>query len=220
MGTKRDPQMPKTGCGLMQTVDRPQLNRDLSSKSFHDYYWLKEELISFCREIGINSSGGKHDISDRISNYLETGEIVAKPKKRKTKATSRFDWNQETLTADTLITDNYKNTENARVFFRQAIGKQFKFNTQFMNWMKVNQGKTLGEAIAEWQRIAELKKSGTYKTEIGSQFEYNRYTRAFHTHNPGLSAKDARHCWKLKRSRPGSNQYEDTDLMFLEAIEL
>jgi hypothetical protein len=208
--------MSETGCGLMQTADRPQLNRDLSAESFRDYYWLKEELVSFCQETGINSSGRKGDISDRISNYLETGKIIVKPQKRKTKAASRFDWNQETLTADTIITDNYKNTENVRVFFRQEIGKHFKFNTLFMHWMKANQGKTLGEAITEWQRIAELKKSETYKTEIAPQFEYNLYTRAFHTHNPGLSAKDARHCWKMKKSEPGHNQYEDTDLRFLE----
>lgn len=203
----------------MQTTSRPQLTRNLSAESFRDFYWLKEELVSFCREISINSSGSKQAIADRISKFLETGEMVNKLKREKPERSSCFDWNQETLTIDTIITDNYRNTENVRAFFRQAIGKQFKFNTQFMNWMKANQGKTLGEAITEWQRIAELKKRNAHRTEIAPQFEYNRYTRDFHAQNPGLSAEAARHCWKTKRSRPGNNQYEDTDLIFLKTGE-
>lgn len=199
----------------METTTRPQLDENLSAESFQAYYWLKEELVNFCREVGINSSGGKRDIADRILNYLETGKIITKPKPRKAKTVSRFDWKQEKLTIDTIVTDNYKNTENVRAFFQQEIGKQFKFNAPFMNWMKVNQGKKLGNAIVEWRRIADLKRNKTHQAEIAPQFEYNRYTRDFHAHNPDLSTKDARHCWKTKRSMPGSNQYEDSDLLFL-----
>lgn len=204
----------------MESMNRPQLDKNLSAKSFQEYYWLKEELVSFCRELGISSSGGKRDIADRLLEYFKTGEIGTKPKQRKQKITSRFDWNREPLTIDTILTDNYKNTENVRAFFQQKIGKPFKFNVLFMNWMKTNQGKTLGDAIVEWHRIVELKKNKMHQTEIAPQFEYNKYTRDFHANNPHLSAKDARHCWKIKRSRPGSNQYEDSDLMFLEQVEI
>ncbi len=117
----------------MEAMARPQLDKNLSAKSFEEFYWLKEELVIFCRKIGISSSGGKRDISDRISKFLQTGEIVTKSKRGKAKATSCFDWKNETLSVKTTITDNYKNTENVRAFFQQVIGKQFKFNTQFMN---------------------------------------------------------------------------------------
>lgn len=204
----------------METLIRPQLDKNLSAESFHEYYWLKEELVSFCRKIGINCSGGKRDIAGRISSYLETGEIDTKPSRRKAKPASRFDWNHESLSVNTTISDNYKNTENVRAFFQQEIGKQFKFNTQFMNWMKMNHGKTLGDAIIEWQRIAVLKKDKNHQTDIAPQFEYNRYTRDFHAKNPALTAKDAVHCWKIKRNRPGNNQYEDKDLMFLDEMKI
>jgi len=84
-----------------------------------------------------------------------------------------------------------------------------------MNWMKSNIGKTLGDAVKEWNKIYELKKSNTCKSKIAPQFEYNTYIREFHTHNPGLSSKDAIKCWKTKRNVPGHNKYEDTDLDFL-----
>ena len=38
--------------------DRPVLDRNLDSKIFRDYYYLKEELVNFCRENGIPVSGG------------------------------------------------------------------------------------------------------------------------------------------------------------------
>ena len=202
----------------METLTRPELDENLSAESFQAYYWLKEELVCFCREIGINRRGGKREIADRIYNYLETGEIDAKPSRRQAKASSHFDWNNETLSVNTLISDNYRNTENVRAFFRREIGVQFKFNTPFMNWMKMNHGKTLGDAIVEWKRIADLKKDKNYQTDIAPQFEYNRYTRDFHANNPALTAKDAIHCWKIKRSRPGRNVYEEADLMFLESM--
>lgn len=31
---------------------RPNLTKDISVESFNDFYWLKEELQSFCRENG------------------------------------------------------------------------------------------------------------------------------------------------------------------------
>jgi len=54
---------------------RPNLNKNINLKDFKDFYWLKEELVAFCREIGINSSGGKIDIANRIAEYLKTGKI-------------------------------------------------------------------------------------------------------------------------------------------------
>lgn len=39
--------------------ERPALDRSLDSKTFRDFYYLKEELVSFCRENGLPVSGGK-----------------------------------------------------------------------------------------------------------------------------------------------------------------
>ena len=62
----------------MKLNKRPNLNKDINLKDFKDFYWLKEELVTFCREIGINSSGGKIDIANKIEVYLRTGKIERK----------------------------------------------------------------------------------------------------------------------------------------------
>jgi len=55
---------------------RPNLDKNLSIKDFQDFYWLKKELVTFCRKIGITSAGGKINIANRIKKYLNTGEII------------------------------------------------------------------------------------------------------------------------------------------------
>jgi hypothetical protein len=46
----------------------------LNSKTFREYYYLKEELITFCRNEGLSTSGGKIELIDRIAHFLDTGE--------------------------------------------------------------------------------------------------------------------------------------------------
>ena len=63
--------------------DRPVLDRNLDSKTFRGYYYLKEELVNFCRENGIPASGGKIEITGRIAYFLDTGKILSAPMTRK-----------------------------------------------------------------------------------------------------------------------------------------
>jgi hypothetical protein len=190
-------------------MDRPNLDKNISLKDFNEFYWLKRELIVFCRSVGISTSGGKIEIAERIRLYLSTGEIT---KTKKVKSTSTFNWNNEILTRETIITDNYKNGENVRSFFISEIGAHFTFNVIFMKWLKENIGKSLGDAIIEWIRIFDLKNDKNYVSEINPQFEYNRYMRAFLKDNPELSSKDAMKYWKLKRLKRGTNAYDRKDL--------
>ena len=193
-------------------MNRPELTDAISIQNFQDFYWLKEELVTFCRAKGIKHSGGKMEIADRISNYLATGQISKPSVKTVPKASSRFDWNNEILTVDTILTDNYKNSENVRSFFLKHIGTHFHFTVAFMKWTKQNAGMTLNDALTEWKRLHELKKDKNFLTEIAPQFEYNRYMRSFLADNPGKQTKDAMKYWKLKREIPGSNAYAKTDL--------
>ena len=194
---------------------KPKLNKNISLKDFKDYYWLKEELIAFCREVGINRSGGKIEIATRIEKYLESGEIITRTEAKKPKGTSTFDWGKEKLELNTIITDSYRNSTNVRKFFIDAIGNHFKFNTEFMDWMKNNHGKTLADAVEQWKKIGSLKSSKDYQTTIAPQFEYNTYIRDFLADNPKLSTKDAMFCWKTKRDMPGTKKYEKNDLEFI-----
>ena len=190
---------------------RPSLNKSISLEDFQAFYWLKKELTAFCKQEEINSQGSKLDVSARIEQYLETGlPPIANTKKRI--LTSSFDWQKEVLSPDTVLTDNYKNSENVRAFFKQHIGKSFKFNVVFMDWLKTNQGKTLSDAIEAWHRIANEKKARTELKVIAPQFEYNTYIRDFLKDNPGKSKATAISFWKLKKAKRGDNVYRRSDL--------
>lgn len=184
---------------------RPILNRDISSKDFENNYWLKEELIEFCRSHELPASGSKGNLEEVIKYFLDTGNKLQVKKKVSFKA-DRFK-----ITLDSVIPDRYKNDENHRTFFRSVIGDKFKFNVTFMNWMKDNSGKTYKEAVDHWFYIDKERKKGI-KREISSQFEYNQYTRDFFKDNPERNREECIKCWKYKKSVPGSNRYERSDL--------
>jgi len=193
---------------------RPLLNKSIAASDFKNFYWLKEELVAFCRTEGISPSGGKIEIASRIEHFLNTGETNSSKRKssKKKKPSSDFDWRNAPLSTKTIITDNYKNSQNVRCFFEKEIGKRFSFNILFMKWMKENIGKNLGDAAAEWLRIEAMKKEKNYKSEIPPQLEYNRYFRAFFEDNPNAKREDAIRCWKRKKAMPGSNVYAKSDL--------
>lgn len=190
--------------------NRPELNTKISIQDFRNFYWYKEELIDFCRVENLDIRGEKIEIARRIEKYITTGKReVYKINKS---SISKFDWNTEKLTAETEITDNYKNTENVREFFKNQIGKKFKFDVKFMNWMKTAHGKTLGDAIEKWISITNEMRVGISHKQIPPQFEYNTYIRDFMNDNPNSTLHDAIKCWKTKKMIPGDNKYSKSDL--------
>ena len=54
--------------------ERPKLNNRLDSTTFRSYYYLKEELIQFCRHYNLPVSGGKLELTERIAYFLDTGK--------------------------------------------------------------------------------------------------------------------------------------------------
>ena len=187
-------------------AERPALDRTLSPDEFREYYYLKEELADFCRNNGLPVSGGKQELTERIARFLGTGEILppgAKPRRKKAAPVSP-------LTPESLIEPDFVCSEAHRASFREHIGGGFSFNVAFQKWLKANAGKTYADAIAAYNEIIAEKKLN--KAPIDGQFEYNTYIRDFFEHNPGRSLDEAIRCWKYKKSQPGSNKYEDSDL--------
>lgn len=188
--------------------ERPELNIELDTVTFRSFYYLKQELIDFCRENRLPASGSKAELTDRIAYFLDTGSVLKPTAERKTAV------NIGTLTEDTVIEPNIVCSEKHRAFFSEKIGKSFSFNVLFQKWLKANTGKTYGDAIRAYYRILEEKKQT--KTEIGGQFEYNTYIRDFFADNPGKNLHDAIVCWNYKKGLPGHHRYEQSDLCALD----
>ena len=88
---------------------------ELSSETFRSFYYLKEELVAFCRENGLPTSGGKLELTERIAHYLDTGEILpAKQGKMKKPVVGK-------LTLSATIEPCFVCSEKHRVFFKEHI---------------------------------------------------------------------------------------------------
>ncbi|MEM1033309.1 MAG: DUF6434 domain-containing protein [Myxococcota bacterium] len=193
------------------TEVRPDITEVTSETELRRWYWLKSEVASYARILGLSRGGSKEEITARIGHFLDTGEKRRHVRRR---TSSDFDWANATLTLETVITDSYTNGPNVRAFFKEHYGPRFTFNIAFMDWMRTNVGKSLADAVAARREIAEREKR--VKPAIPASNQFNAYTRAFHLANPGRSHADARACWAWKRARPGHNRYEDGDLVALE----
>ena len=189
---------------------RPNLNKRINIKDFQDFYWLKVELVNFCREIGISGSGGKIEIASRISEYLETGKVL----KTKTKKTKKLSKATHPITKATVIGIEYRSYKEKKEFFQSVIGRQFHFTVHLLDYFKQNAGKkTYSDFINEWYKEQELNKDPNFVKEIAPQFEYNTYIRDFLKDNPNKSKKEAIEYWKIKRAKRGNNKYSKRDLI-------
>ena len=143
--------------------ERPVLNRQLDGKTFRSFYYLKEELVDFCRENNLPASGGKIEITDRIAHFLDTGKVLPVSTKRKITVSVGE------IMEDTKIEPDFVCSETHRTFFKEKIGKTFSFNVIFQKWLKSNTGKTYGEAIEAYYQILEDKKKNKTTQKEGSQ---------------------------------------------------
>lgn len=57
-------------------IKRPNLDKQLDEKTFRNFYYLKEELVNFCRRNKLPTSGSKLEITDRIAFFLDTGKVL------------------------------------------------------------------------------------------------------------------------------------------------
>ena len=189
---------------------RPEITVNLDSRSFREYYYLKEELAAFCRENHLPVSGGKQELTERIACFLDSGEVRKPIEKRITKHKTTT----SEITPESIIEEGFVCTETHRAFFKRQIGNGFSFNVRFQQWLKSNAGKTYADAVAAYNEILKAKK--VKKSSIGKQFEYNTYIRDFFADNTGKTLEDAIKCWKYKKSLKGHNCYEKSDLAVLD----
>jgi Domain of unknown function (DUF6434)/SAP domain-containing new25 len=190
---------------------RPAITTIKTGKELKCWYWLKDELVAYCKIKDIGYAGGKFTILERIANKLDGKKVISK---KNTKAVSVFDWHGASLTPNTVITDNYKNSQNVRRFFKVHCGEKFHFSIPFMLWMKANTGKKLKDAVIEWKRLQKVTSDKAFRSVIPEHNQYNQYIRDFFSDNPGKTLEDARQCWKLKRQLPlERHRYERSDLM-------
>lgn len=63
-----------------------------------------------------------------------------------------LDWHSTPITRATPIDQAYKNTQNVRRFLIEQCGAGFKFDRDFMAWIRNDLPKTMGDVADEWLR--------------------------------------------------------------------
>lgn len=189
-------------------MNRPILDKNLDSQLFTEFYYLKEELIQFCRDYNLPTSGGKIELTNRIQQYLKDGSVLKINKKQRAVEVD------QTFSLATVILPHMRYSEKHRAFFKQYLGPTFSFNVPFQRWLKENSGKTFQDAIDAYPILLDIKKK--QGAAIDKQFEYNTYIRDFFQDNKGKSLEDAIKCWRYKKSLQGHNKYEKSDCNVLK----
>ena len=173
-------------------MSRPDLDRSLSADDFQDYYWLKAELVAFCRENSLPVSGAKMALVERVAAFLRDGTVLRSPPARQVRAEPL----PETLTLDTVIGRGWRSGQRLRAFFEAEVGPSFRFNQVLVRFIRDGEGRTLGEALDAWgaARAADPQ-------PLEEQFEYNRHTRAYRADHPDATPAEVRAAWWEKRGR-------------------
>lgn len=175
-------------------MPRPMLTTELRAAEFTRFYWLKEELVAFCRQQHLSTGGSKQDLTQRITSHL-TGEKPAIGAARRPARTAKM---PETFNRSTVIGPGWRCSQELRAYFEQEIGPRFHFDAVMRELIHQGSGQTLGEAIRAWQAA----QSNPEPRIIASQFEYNQHIRDYFQAHPGASLSEAIRAWQEKRQAP------------------
>jgi len=174
-------------------MTRPTEIEGLSGDDFVAYYWLKAELVAFCRASGLSTSGSKQQLTERIKLFLDTGKI-ARPKR--TLRSSKSAAMPATISRETVIGSGWRCNQALRSFFEAEIGPLFHFNQFMRDFIKqYGVGQTLQAAIDGWHL------SKQERSKIAPQFEYNRHFREYFANNPNATRDDAIRAWNEKKGQ-------------------
>jgi hypothetical protein len=81
-----------------KNMTRP--NSITSGQELKRWYWLKAELVAYCKQAGISYAGAKFDILEKIAPALDGGFLSTKSPVNPSKPNSKFDWHSAILTPD------------------------------------------------------------------------------------------------------------------------
>ena len=109
---------------------RPDFEEIKTYEEFSKYYWYREELVVFCRHLGICSTGYKAELNKRIEEYFKgkPSQIKECRRKRVVKKTVT-----ELSLETSLIECDFRFSQRFRDFFSAQTGiKNFKFNADMV----------------------------------------------------------------------------------------
>ncbi|HEX7556732.1 MAG TPA: DUF6434 domain-containing protein, partial [Leptolinea sp.] len=131
-------------------MTHPLLTVDIPLGDFDNYYWLKNELATFCRENHLSTSGSKQALIERIHSFLKTGRIPDKVKGGSNRSQPQIAM-LSIFSRQSIIGPGWRCGQELRSFFEKELGRSFHFDSVMRDFIHYRVGKTLDEAIQAWE---------------------------------------------------------------------
>lgn len=175
-------------------ASRPNLTSELSEPEFLRWYWLKEELEIFAREIGVRPTGSKDLLAARIGAALAGRRFEEPTPLGRTQGKQLV----APLSSTTVIPVGQRSSQLVRAWMLEQIGANFHFDAEMREFFARSDGtKTMQDAVDHF-----LATRDQVSKNIDRQFEYNRFTRAWHVDHPKGSRGDLLESWRAYRDTP------------------
>ncbi len=173
---------------------RPELAADLSVAEFTRWYWLKDELAGFARQLGVRATGSKEVLAARIAAALAGREFIEPVALRRASGAQLTGM----LSAATVVPAGQCSSQVVRAWMVEQIGPGFHFDAEMRAFFSESDGtKTMQDAVEHWHAT----RGGAERT-IDQQFEYNRFTRAWHESHADGSHEELLAAWRDYRRQP------------------
>ncbi|MFG2918293.1 DUF6434 domain-containing protein [Kitasatospora sp. NPDC048298] len=181
--------------GTAATESRPPLTAGLTGSELLRWYWTLDELTALARSMGVARHGGKAALTARLAAALDGTPPPAAPARR-SPATAQL---AAPVDGDTVIPPGQRCSQVLRRYFVETIGPGFHFDAFMRDFIARSAGRTLADAVAHWHAT---RPETVRPREIGEQFEFNRFTSAWHRANPAGTRAQARDAWYAHRALP------------------
>lgn len=173
---------------------RPRLTADLTGAELLRWYWLKEELAEFVRRLDVRATGGKDLLTRRLAAALD-GVAFSEPPAPARAAEKQL---VGPLTLQTGIPRGQRSSQVVRAWFVEQVGAHFSFDAEMRAFFAETDGtQTMQDALDHYRSTR-----GPNAKPIDSQFEFNRFTRAWHETHPSGTRDGALRAWRDYRARP------------------
>jgi len=197
---------------------RPQFSRDLSLKQFSAYYWYKDELAAICRQAGLEASGTKAELQNRITDFLRTGKISKRSRR------GHFSQIRKTTAANTaislssrLIPEGFKFNRTAREFFAKYFNvKKFSFTKEMAAALRDAEKRgdlamTVAGLVAVYEKNKRSKTKPARQSAEEKTAQWNNFVRDFNrdarTRGMANRMQVAVLLWRQVRDRAGAKTY-------------
>lgn len=171
-------------------MSRPAIDDVVAPSDIDDWYWTRAELDAIAKRLGVSRAGNKAEVAARLRAVL-----AGQPPPASSRRTAG-DQLAGNLTLETVVPQGQRMTRAVRDFLTDQIGPQFRFDAHMRRFFSEPDGRTLGDAVALWHSTRGSREAPT------EQFEYNRFTIAYHREHPQAGRDELLAAWAEYKATP------------------